>query len=184
MGKLLKQRQLPSVNIRGVKIKLNKYWKSFLSETYIEGFQDFCETKAQLKREMLKAVEKEIDKWLRKIKPGQGLGITFRVDVIQEDGEVLFAELSNRAERLTDEYIEWRQKVFERDNYTCQECGATGDLQAHHIKPVSQYPELIYDVDNGITLCKKCHAKKHPHLQIVSKGHSHTPEITIELEDG
>lgn len=53
----------------------------------------------------------------------------------------------------------WRKKVFERDNYTCQECGAVGYLHAHHIKRWAEYPDLRFDVDNGQTLCKTCHSK-------------------------
>ena len=66
------------------------------------------------------------------------------------------------ADRLktSSEYREWRASVFDRDNYTCQECGKTNCyLEAHHIKEKSNYPELIFDVDNGVTLCHECHKK-------------------------
>lgn len=59
-------------------------------------------------------------------------------------------------------YKNWRRAVFERDDYTCQnkECGHRGgDLEAHHVKPWSTFPELRYSVDNGLTLCLKCHRK-------------------------
>ena len=56
----------------------------------------------------------------------------------------------------------WRKSVYERDNYTCQECGETKKiLNAHHIKPWALYPELRHDINNGITLCVDCHEKQH-----------------------
>lgn len=56
------------------------------------------------------------------------------------------------------EYKEWRTSVFERDLYTCTTCKLTGIyLEAHHIKSWSKHPELRYDLDNGLTLCKPCH---------------------------
>ena len=60
--------------------------------------------------------------------------------------------------RQTAEYATWRKSVFERDNYTCQKCGAKGvELHADHIRPVCAYPELAYELDNGQTLCVPCH---------------------------
>ena len=60
-------------------------------------------------------------------------------------------------------YKEWRQNVFKRDGYQCQWCGAKNGfgravyLEAHHEKEWADYPELRFEVSNGITLCKDCH---------------------------
>lgn len=60
------------------------------------------------------------------------------------------------------EYKKWRRRVFERDNFTCVICKEVGgELNAHHIKPYVDYPELRYDVNNGITLCEDCHIAVH-----------------------
>jgi len=64
----------------------------------------------------------------------------------------------NDKARKTPEYKEWRTAVYERDRWTCQLCEYKGDdIIAHHIKKFSEYKELRYDVDNGITLCRSCH---------------------------
>lgn len=56
--------------------------------------------------------------------------------------------------------LEWSRQVRLRDNYTCQKCGGEG-LFAHHIKPKKSYPELAFDLNNGITLCNVCHGIEH-----------------------
>jgi len=75
----------------------------------------------------------------------------------------------NQLLRKSSKFKEWRKKVFERDNWTCQKCGRRTKigiritLHPHHIKPLAKYPRLVYKVDNGITLCKECHLKEHKH---------------------
>lgn len=55
---------------------------------------------------------------------------------------------------------EWSKAVRRRDK-VCQECGASDRLHAHHIKRWRDYPELRYELSNGITLCHACHERAH-----------------------
>jgi hypothetical protein len=61
------------------------------------------------------------------------------------------------------EYKIWRSAVFQRDNYTCIWCGDNKghNLEADHIQTYAKYPELRLSIDNGRTLCKKCHKLRH-----------------------
>lgn len=60
----------------------------------------------------------------------------------------------------SEKHAEWRKAIFERDGYKCLNCGTKKPpFNAHHIKLRSKYPNLKTDINNGITLCKSCHAK-------------------------
>jgi 5-methylcytosine-specific restriction endonuclease McrA len=79
---------------------------------------------------------------------------------IRRSGTQCHLYIDGRTKKLK----EWTKIVYERDKYTCQHCfGKRGykRLRAHHIKPKEEFPELIYDVDNGITLCIGCHNTVH-----------------------
>ena len=79
--------------------------------------------------------------------------------------------------RMSMKTREWRKAVFDRDNYTCQNCGlrsmagARLTLNAHHKVP---FVELLrkfkidtfekamackelWELENGVTLCVDCH---------------------------
>jgi len=70
------------------------------------------------------------------------------------------------------EYKSWRRAIFERDNYICMKCCLVGGtLNPHHIKSFSEILEEykiktvqealnckeLWNIDNGLTLCKRCH---------------------------
>ena len=85
--------------------------------------------------------------------------------------------------RGSQKYSNWRTQVFGRDNFTCQECGKRGSwLEAHHIKRFSNIIkdnniktleeaymcEELWDLNNGITLCKECHNKTKGMIKMIT----------------
>lgn len=85
-----------------------------------------------------------------------------------------------RTERSTYEYNSWRKAVFERDGYSCQKCHSKNSinntvvLNAHHIKNWKNNIADRYNVNNGITLCSKCHNEFH---KIYSKRNNTEKQI-------
>lgn len=72
-------------------------------------------------------------------------------------------KVKGRHTRVHDScYKEWRRQVWLRDNFVCKianpNCG--GRIEAHHILTWRGYPELRYQVNNGITLCHFHHPRK------------------------
>lgn len=57
----------------------------------------------------------------------------------------------------------WSRAVKKRDGYECVSCSSTENLHSHHIVPryEDRSEEMVYGVDNGETLCRSCHAKRH-----------------------
>lgn len=79
----------------------------------------------------------------------------------------------NKIVRMMKENIDWKIEVFKRDEFTCQECAEKGYVEAHHIDRLTDILKRnniqtqdealnckeLWNVDNGITLCKPCHLK-------------------------
>ena len=81
-------------------------------------------------------------------------------------------------------YRQWISDIFTRDVFTCQCCGKHGGtFNAHHVKSFSQifeenniktYEEALncselWNINNGITLCCKCHKKEHYNRRLNEK---------------
>ena len=56
---------------------------------------------------------------------------------------------------------QWATGIKDLCEYTCQYCGSTQAIEAHHMRPKSISPELENDLENGIALCHSCHLKAH-----------------------
>ena len=106
------------------------------------------------------------------------------------DGRTPFRKLL----KVCPAYDDWRIAVFTRDDWRCQDCGATKKLQAHHLVPLRQLlsafkqanptldfsnQELAHSLalkfapfwapSNGLTLCTECHSKEHPNVNLSGK---------------
>ena len=64
----------------------------------------------------------------------------------------------NHRLRHSKEWKEWRESVFEYDDYTCWICETRGiKLNPHHLLRFAHYPDLRFVKSNGLTLCEFCH---------------------------
>lgn len=65
-------------------------------------------------------------------------------------------------DRRCSAYIDWRKRVWARDNFTCKIANkdCSGRLEAHHILGFTEFEDLRYDINNGITLCHFHHPRK------------------------
>jgi len=82
---------------------------------------------------------------------------------------------------VSREYKAWRLAVFVRDGFCCQHCGDRRghNLNAHHIEYVSECPERIFDVSNGLTLCESCHRDVHRKRPAVRGTGKLSEELTL-----
>jgi len=65
-------------------------------------------------------------------------------------------------DRRSSAYGNWRREIWKRDNWKCKiaDKNCKGRIEAHHILGWTNYPELRYEANNGITLCHAHHPRK------------------------
>jgi len=65
--------------------------------------------------------------------------------------------------RNTTKYLNWRLSILKRDNFTCQICHASVKenkslrLEVHHAKAFDEICKELWNVNNGISICYRCH---------------------------
>jgi hypothetical protein len=62
--------------------------------------------------------------------------------------------------RNSKAYRIWKITVIRRDK-RCVICNSLKDRQAHHLDDATNHPDKIFDLDNGICVCKQCHSQFH-----------------------
>jgi len=142
--------QAAKIFMRGNKNTLGKSWK-ISEEAHARGNKSWFK-KGQLAKE-------KHHKW-----------IPNRDELVKSDKK-----------HLDGRYREWMLAVKKIDNWKCKinnrDCN--GKLESHHILNWKDYPELRYDINNGITLCHAHHprgrereAELSPYLQqLVAERH-------------
>lgn len=103
-------------------------------------------------------------------KESRGHSLETRLKMKEINKRIAVAKRADRPQPLHEirqklmrrsEYKDWRKAVFERDNYTCQLCNNNDTyIHADHIVSWVVSEEKRYDLDNGRTLCFRCHYKK------------------------
>lgn len=59
--------------------------------------------------------------------------------------------------RQKPDYKLWRANVYQRDKWRCKICKNKKRIEAHHIYPLRLHYKKRLELDNGITLCFRCH---------------------------
>ena len=56
----------------------------------------------------------------------------------------------------------WRSAILRRDNYTCQITGQVGGkIAAHHLHNWAHFPDLRFELSNGVTITRELHTLFH-----------------------
>lgn len=69
------------------------------------------------------------------------------------------SKLIKQNRRNDSAYKDWRMNVYRRDGFMCmlKDDNCKGRIESHHIYSWAEFPELRYDINNGITLCHAHH---------------------------
>lgn len=73
--------------------------------------------------------------------------------------------------RHCNKHRAWKKDVWERDGYECKFCGSNEMIVAHHIRLWNNFPELRFELNNGITMCNSCHTILHSTGRVFSDDH-------------
>jgi 5-methylcytosine-specific restriction endonuclease McrA len=100
-----------------------------------------------------------------------------RTDKIQSARKIYYDTIG-RSSKIRDliegtiQYKNWHKLILFRDKFRCIQCGSKINIQVHHKIPLDHFIRVgnfdiawilsfsnLFDINNGETLCKKCHSK-------------------------
>lgn len=90
------------------------------------------------------------------------------------------SELKKQNEKAKAKWEKIRTQVLARDNHKCVVCGKPA-TQVHHIHLRSQRKDLLYEMNNLVSLCDKHHDhSSEDGLERVNRRIADTKHITLE----
>jgi len=168
-----------NININTSGLEKGRLWNKGLNVSGMSGHKQSEYQKSVMRKRNLndnpsKRPEVREKMRLAKIgKPGNTAGKTWKIskEKLKNFGKIKGSDHPNwkggktkyyKHSTQTRAYAEWREEVFKQDDYICQICNKKGVyLHPHHIKGWTKYPQLRYEINNGLTLCKSCHIAYH-----------------------
>lgn len=78
-------------------------------------------------------------------------------------GTTTYEKWRRKTERFSARMTVFKLMVKLRDKFACRLCGSTTKIETNHIIPVRKITKEkdLFDPNNGITLCRKCHLSIH-----------------------
>ena len=99
---------------------------------------------------------------------------------INSNGLLTKTELKKQNNKSKAKWEKVRNQVLERDNYKCVVCGKPA-TQVHHIHLRSKRKDLMYEINNLVSLCDKHHSHQSTEgLEQVNRCIAEVKHMTIE----
>lgn len=137
-----------------------------------------------MKKTPLKVKKVSLKKKPLKIKNYKGLkkitALKNNSSLQQTNSELQKTELKKQNEKSKEKWEQVRNQILERDNFKCVVCGKPA-TQVHHIHLRSKRKDLLYEVNNLVSLCSKCHAhQSEENLEWVNRRIAFVKHMTLE----
>lgn len=92
-----------------------------------------------------------------------------KLDSIERDNVLLRTKLNmsnhkekeKKTEKSAAKLKQWADRIKKTGEYKCDICGDHQNLSAHHLWDKNTHPSLMYQDENGVCLCTKCHNEFH-----------------------
>ena len=96
-------------------------------------------------------------------------------------------ELKKQNEKSKNKWELVRNQILERDNFKCVVCGKPA-TQVHHIHLRSKRKDLMYEKNNLVSLCSKCHFHQSNELykeqtEVIAKAKKMTVEELLKFAE-